>query len=60
MSKTALERITLTVAEVAELIGVSTAFVYRLVARGEIPHKKVGRLIIFHRPTIETWLQGDV
>ncbi|MGE7273557.1 helix-turn-helix domain-containing protein [Brevibacillus panacihumi] len=60
MGKIALEKITLTVAETADLTGLSKAFIYRLVARGEIPNKKVGRLILFHRPTIEAWLRGEV
>ena len=57
--KPTLSRITLTVGEVASLTGLSTAFIYRLVARGEIPHKRVGRLILFHKPTVESWLQGE-
>jgi excisionase family DNA binding protein len=50
-------RVTLSVAEVAELMGVSTSFVYNLVSQKLIPHKRIGgRRILFHRPTIEAWL----
>ncbi|MGD6879272.1 helix-turn-helix domain-containing protein [Bacillus infantis] len=54
------KKITLTVKEVAELIGVSTTSVYTMVREKEIPHTRVRSKIIFHRETIEAWLRGEV
>ncbi len=51
-----MERITLTVKEVSELLGVGTATIYTMVRLGEIPHKKVRGRILFHRETVERWL----
>lgn len=54
-----MAKVTLSVIEVAEVIGVSTASIYTMVREGSIPHRKVRTRILFHRETIETWLQGD-
>lgn len=54
-----MNKITLTVKEVAELIGVSTTSVYTMVRHSEIPHARVRSKIVFHRETIEAWLKGD-
>lgn len=51
-----MECITLSVKEVAKLLGVSVATVYIMARGNEIPHKKVRTRIIFHRETIEKWL----
>ena len=37
------ERLVYTVAEAGEMLGISRAFVYELVARGELPVIKLGR-----------------
>src|ERR1700692_157427 len=37
------ERLTLTVEEAAKLLGISRAFAYESVRRGDIPHIKIGR-----------------
>lgn len=55
-----MEKITLSVNEVAELIGVSTATIYTMARLGEIPHKKVRSRILFHKPTIEQWLMNEL
>lgn len=47
---------TLTVSQVASLLKLSTATVYNMVKKNEIPHKRVGRKIIFHRDSFEKWL----
>jgi excisionase family DNA binding protein len=54
------EKIALNVNEAAELIGVSQTTIYKKVKTGEIPHKKVGSRIIFHRGLIEAWLRGEL
>lgn len=54
-----MEKITLSVNEVAQLLGVSGQTVYTMVRQEEIPHKKVRGRILFHRGTIEKWLSGE-
>ena len=54
-----MEKITLTVNEVATLIGVSDTTIYTMVRESEIPHKKVRGRILFHRGTIESWLSTE-
>ncbi|MCM0626675.1 helix-turn-helix domain-containing protein [Lysinibacillus sp. OL1_EC] len=51
-----MDKITLSVNEVAKLIGISTTTVYTMVRLNEIPYKKVRGRIIFHRGTIDNWL----
>ncbi|PNQ78903.1 helix-turn-helix domain-containing protein [Paenibacillus sp. F4] len=52
-------KITLTVNETAELIGVSPTTVYNMAREGQIPHVRVRARIIFHRDVIECWLRGE-
>ena len=40
------ERLVFTVAEAGELLGISRAFAYELVARGELPVIRLGRRIV--------------
>ncbi|AZK48707.1 MULTISPECIES: helix-turn-helix domain-containing protein [Paenibacillus] len=54
-----MKRITLTVTEAAELIGVSQTTVYAMAREGQIPHTRVRGRILFHRDVIETWLRGE-
>ncbi len=42
----ASERLVFTVGEAAELLGISRAFAYELVARGELPVIRLGRRIV--------------
>ena len=51
-----MKKITLTVREVSELLGLSLTTVYSMVQMSEIPHARLKGKILFHRPTIETWL----
>jgi excisionase family DNA binding protein len=41
-----LDAVVLTVTETAEILGISRAFAYELVARGELPAVKLGRRIV--------------
>lgn len=44
----------LSLAEVAEMLGVTQQAVNKLVQRGRLPHKRIGeRSLAFHRKTIE-------
>ncbi|MFJ7753189.1 helix-turn-helix domain-containing protein [Peribacillus muralis] len=55
-----MNKITLTVKEAAELIGVSTNSVYTMVRENQIPHTRVRSKIIFHKEMLESWLKGDL
>jgi excisionase family DNA binding protein len=46
----------LTLPELARLLKTRESHLRGLVAAGQIPYSKLGRLIRFHRPTIEQWL----
>ncbi|MBO8183639.1 MAG: helix-turn-helix domain-containing protein [Archaeoglobus sp.] len=53
-----IERITLTAKEVAEMLGISKRFVYELCQRNELPHKRIGRKVLFSKSQIKEWLEG--
>ena len=44
--------------DVAERLGVSLGEIYKLAARGEIPHIRLGRRLRFRGDEIEAWLDG--
>lgn len=48
----------LNVDEVAELLGVGRNTVYDAANRGEIPHRRLGRRLIFSREAVMNWLKG--
>jgi excisionase family DNA binding protein len=47
----------LRIAEAATFLRLSTAFVYRLSARGEIPHYKIGSRLLFDDAKLMAWLE---
>ena len=49
-------KLTLTVPEAAELLGISRALAYDLVARHELPALRLGRRLVIPRRVIEDWL----
>ncbi|GAC1609919.1 MAG: hypothetical protein NVS3B26_13830 [Mycobacteriales bacterium] len=49
-------RPTMTVAEVAELLGVSEWLVLKQVQQGNLPHKRFGRRIIISRARLIAWI----
>lgn len=53
-----MERL-LSVKQLAELIGLSPATIYRLVERGEIPVQRVRRRVMFAPAAMERWLSGQ-
>lgn len=55
-----LERITLTVREVAEMLGISTTTVYTMVREEELPHFKVRGKILFNKEKIIQWTKGEL
>jgi excisionase family DNA binding protein len=46
------ERLTMTVEEVARALGISRAFAYEAVRRGDIPHIKIGRRTLIPRTAL--------
>lgn len=46
----------LTVEQVAELLGLGRNTVYDAANRGEIPHRRIGRRLIFSRTAVLDWL----
>lgn len=51
-----MERITLTVKETAEYIGVSKDLIYTLVRKNEIPNVRVANRILFRKAAIDKWM----
>ncbi|EON73832.1 helix-turn-helix domain-containing protein [Lysinibacillus sphaericus] len=51
-----MDKLVLTVPEIAKVLDLSTATIYVMVRNNEIPYKKLRGKIVFHRETIEKWL----
>lgn len=52
------ELATITVDEVAELLGVARKTVYEAAGRGDIPCRRLGRRVLFSRRAIMEWLDN--
>lgn len=50
-------RLTLTVEEAAEILGISRAFAYKLVKKEELPIVRLGRRVVVPRRALETMLK---
>ena len=55
-----VERLTYTVDEAAQLLGISRNSAYEAVRRGEIPIIRVGRRLLVPRSRLETLLDGQI
>ena len=53
------KRLTLTVEEAAEILGISRAFAYEAVRRGEVPSIRIGRRILVPRAALNRLLSSD-
>ena len=53
------ERLTLSVTEAAELLGIGRNHLYALINEGQIPHVRLGRLIKIPRSALEEWLRAQ-
>jgi excisionase family DNA binding protein len=53
-----VQRLTLTVEEAATALGISRAFAYEAVARGEIPCIRIGKRILIPKIALEKMLEG--
>lgn len=51
-----MQRKTITVKELSDLLGVSVDVVYEQVRKSNIPHFRVGRRILFRVETLENWM----
>ena len=52
-------RITLTVEEVASLLGLGRTAAYEAARRGQIPFRRLGRRVVVPVPALLTWLGAD-
>ncbi|MFV8750338.1 helix-turn-helix domain-containing protein [Nannocystaceae bacterium ST9] len=46
--------------QVAELLGVNRKTVYEAAQLGRIPHRRLGRLLLFERGAVLAWLRSGV
>lgn len=52
-------RITLTVEEVASLLGLGRTAAYEAARRGQIPSRRLGRRVVVPVPALLAWLGAD-
>ena len=52
-------KLVLSVEETAQLLGISRWLLLQEVKRGSVPHKRVGRRIVFSRERLLQWLAED-
>jgi excisionase family DNA binding protein len=45
--------------EVATWFGVDRKSVYNAIARGDIPHQRLGKRVLFHRNALVSWLTRE-
>lgn len=48
-----------TVKELAPLLDTAPGVIYRMVKKGEIPYRKIGRKTVFSLERIKKWLEGE-
>lgn len=53
------ERLTFTVAETADALGIGRTAAYELVRRGTIPHLRIGRAIRIPKASLDSWLAAN-
>jgi excisionase family DNA binding protein len=56
--KAMMDRLTLTVEEAANLLGISRALAYELVSQDELPSMRLGRRIVVPRRQLEKLIEG--
>lgn len=54
-----MEKLAYNTNEIAEILGISEWKIYDLVRTNGIPHKKIGRKLLFSKLLIEKWLSDD-
>jgi excisionase family DNA binding protein len=59
MSDVANDQVVMNADEVADLLRVDRKTVYDYAGRGKIPHRRIGRRLLFSRAAILSWLEGE-
>ncbi|MFP5327166.1 MAG: helix-turn-helix domain-containing protein [Acidimicrobiia bacterium] len=54
------DRVTLTVEEAAQVLGISRAFAYTLAKRGQLPNIRLGRRLVVPKAALEKLLMTSV
>ena len=54
------DRALLRVEEVARLLGIGRSKTYELIARGELPSLRIGRLVRVPRHALDQWIAGRI
>ncbi|WP_084784969.1 helix-turn-helix domain-containing protein [Calidithermus timidus] len=54
-----MEKLALSAREAARLIGAHEQSVYKWVRAGKIPHKRIGRKIVFPVQALQRWLEEN-
>ncbi|HPF40816.1 MAG TPA: helix-turn-helix domain-containing protein [Phycisphaerae bacterium] len=56
--KTDADPIIMSAVEVARMLRISRRKVQLMAQAGEIPHRRIGKLLRFHRESVENWLKN--
>lgn len=54
-----MEKLIVTVKELAPLLDTTPGVIYRMVKKGGIPYRKIGRKTVFSLERIKKWLEGE-
>lgn len=54
-----VQRVTVTVEEAGEMLGISRGLAYELVRRGELPHIRLGRRIVVPMRALMAMVEGE-
>lgn len=54
-----MEKLIVTVKELAPLLDTTPGVIYRMVKKGEMPYRKIGRKTVFSLERIKKWLEGE-
>jgi len=54
-----MEKLTFTIRETADVLGISVKSAYDAAARGELPSCRIGRRIVVSRTALDEWLAGQ-
>ena len=54
-----MDRITFSVTEAAEVLGVSQSFMYQLVKENRIPSLKLGNRRLIPKESLEAWIRNN-
>lgn len=55
-----VERITYTIEEAAEVLGIGRSLAYDMASRGELPSLRLGRRVVVPRKALEEWLAAQI